>query len=91
MDDLQFYASNNDSLKKTLEEEREYFQAVKMNWRMAKCAMCHILGGMLEEGHEVMVLVEGGIIRCLGAGESYKYLEIQQRGIQDSAASMSCS
>lgn len=55
---------------------REYSQTVGIKLGSTKYEVTYILRGKLQENYEDMVLMDGSIIKCLGEGESYKYLVI---------------
>lgn len=77
MNDLKLYVSNEVSLKKMLEEVKEYSDDVRMKMGLSKCTMDDILRDKLEEGHENMVLANKSIIKRLDGKSPIKYLRIQ--------------
>lgn len=83
IDDLKIYASNERELKEALNAVQLYSDSIGMSLGLDKCAVLHIKRGRgVGEGEDVQ-LIDGSILRHLGARETYKFLGVAQRGLQD--------
>lgn len=85
MDDLKLYSSSEPQLRSTLDTVLEYSKAAGMAFGLDKCATQHIRRGRGVGNGDNIELVDGSIIKHLGAGESYKYLGVAQNVTQDTA------
>lgn len=85
MDDLKLYAAGQRDLQQSLRVVQEYTHAIGMEFGIDKCALVHLKGGRCGDSGDAEQLVDGSILKHLDAGESYTYLGVQQRHIQEVA------
>nr|CAI5831945.1 unnamed protein product [Callosobruchus analis] len=90
MDDLKLYASGQRDLQHALRVVQEYSHAIGMEFGTDKCAMVHLKKGRCEDSEEEEQLVDGSILRQLHAGDTYIYLGVAQRHVQEANTVKEC-
>lgn len=83
MDDLKIYASGESDLHNSLRLVQDYTRDIGMSFGLDKCAVFHIQRGRCVEIPHDAQLADGCILKHLGPGETYAYLGLEQRGIQN--------
>lgn len=87
MDDLKIYASSESDLHNALRMVQDFTGDVGMEFGMDKCAVFHVRKGRTAEMPNDAQLADGCILKHLNAEETYTYLGLEQRGIQDASKS----
>nr|CAI5831238.1 unnamed protein product [Callosobruchus analis] len=90
MDDLKLYASGQRDLQHALRVVQEYSHAIGMEFGTDKCAMVHLKKGRCGDSEEEEQLVDGSILRQLHAGDTYTYLGVAQRHVQEANTVKEC-
>ena len=90
MDDLKLYASGQRDLQQSLRVVQEYSHAIGMEFGTDKCAMVHLKKGRCGDSEDEEQLVDGSILRHLHAGDTYTYLGVAQRHIQEATMVKEC-
>nr|CAI5837629.1 unnamed protein product [Callosobruchus analis] len=90
MDDLKLYASGQRDLQRALRVVQEYSHAIGMEFGTDKCAMVHLKKGRCGDSEEEEQLVDGSILRQLHAGDTYTYLGVAQRHVQEANTVKEC-
>ena len=83
MDDLKIYASSKSQLECALNLVLKYTKDIGMSFGLDKCSVVHLQEGKCEDFGTDVELIDGNVIKHLGTEESYTYLGIPQRGIQN--------
>nr|CAI5870488.1 unnamed protein product [Callosobruchus analis] len=90
MDDLKLYASGQRDLQHALRVVQEYSHAIGMEFGTDKRAMVHLKKGRCGDSEEEEQLVDGSILRQLHAGDTYTYLGVAQRHVQEANTVKEC-
>lgn len=83
LDDLKLFANSEDQLQRSLNITGTYTRDVGMDFGLDKCAVVHLHRGRSVDINTDAQLVDGSVIRHLGAEETYTYLGVPQRHLQD--------
>ena len=84
LDDLKLYASGEVQLQRSLNISHIYSRDIGMEFGLDKCAVVHLHRGRSTEiNNNDIELVNNTIIHHLGVEETYSYLGLPQRHVQD--------
>lgn len=79
IDFFKLFSTDKDHLQANFNIVAEYTRDVKMSFGLDKCAVAYLARGKCSNASEDVKLIDRSILKHIDAGESYRYLGIEEK------------